>query len=212
MRLQRLPRWRVLACACAAVHGHAGVTAEPQAAANLACQLPRPQLPHRLSLVPLLPSPNNKIKTKSNQVPIVEPEILSDGSHGIEVCAAVTERVLAACYKALNDHHALLEGTLLKPNMVLAGAPAACLLFLRAGAFSGAGVAAGARSCWRRAGGSRDLDVARGPFSSPAAIWPSPRAPSAPGEPKGLPPSSSRGTPTLPQHGPGLAARNRAPA
>eukprot|EP00887_Chlorella_sp_A99_P006841 scaffold2.g6841.t1 len=70
-------------------------------------------------------------------VPIVEPEILSDGPHGIDVCAAVTERVLAACYKArgagrgagrgarrppaLNDHHALLEGTLLKPNMVLAG-------------------------------------------------------------------------------------------
>lgn len=51
----------------------------------------------------------------------MEPEILSDGSHGIEVCAAITERVVAACYKALNDHHALLEGTLLKPNMVLAG-------------------------------------------------------------------------------------------
>ena len=52
----------------------------------------------------------------------MEPEILSDGSHGIDVCAAVTERVLAACYKALNDHHVLLEGTLLKPNMVLSGA------------------------------------------------------------------------------------------
>ncbi|KAL6780827.1 FBA6 [Auxenochlorella protothecoides x Auxenochlorella symbiontica] len=55
-------------------------------------------------------------------VPIVEPEILSDGSHGIEVCAAITERVLGAVYKALNDHHVLLEGTLLKPNMVLPGA------------------------------------------------------------------------------------------
>jgi fructose-bisphosphate aldolase, class I len=55
-------------------------------------------------------------------VPIVEPEILSDGSHGIDVCSAVTERVLAAVYKALADHHVLLEGTLLKPNMVLAGA------------------------------------------------------------------------------------------
>jgi fructose-bisphosphate aldolase class I len=55
-------------------------------------------------------------------VPIVEPEILTDGAHSIEVCAAVTERVLAACYKALNDQHALLEGTLLKPNMVLPGA------------------------------------------------------------------------------------------
>ncbi len=57
-------------------------------------------------------------------VPIVEPEILSDGTHGIEKCAAVTEKVLAAVYKALNDHHVLLEGTLLKPNMVLSGAEA----------------------------------------------------------------------------------------
>ena len=57
-------------------------------------------------------------------VPIVEPEILSDGSHPISVCAAVTEKVLAAVYKALSDHHVLLEGTLLKPNMVLSGAEA----------------------------------------------------------------------------------------
>ncbi|KAJ9559046.1 hypothetical protein OSB04_013660 [Centaurea solstitialis] len=42
-------------------------------------------------------------------VPIVEPEILVDGSHDINKCADVTERVLAACYKALNDHHVLLE-------------------------------------------------------------------------------------------------------
>ena len=54
-------------------------------------------------------------------VPIVEPEILVDGSHDINKCAEVTERVLAACYKALNDHHVLLEGTLLKPNMVTPG-------------------------------------------------------------------------------------------
>ncbi|XP_027365692.1 fructose-bisphosphate aldolase 6, cytosolic-like [Abrus precatorius] len=58
-------------------------------------------------------------------VPIVEPEILSDGSHDINKCADVTERVLAACYKALNDHHVLLEGTLLKPNMVTPGADSA---------------------------------------------------------------------------------------
>lgn len=55
-------------------------------------------------------------------VPIVEPEILSDGSHDIGVCAKVTETVLGAVYKALNDEHVLLEGTLLKPNMVLSGA------------------------------------------------------------------------------------------
>lgn len=54
-------------------------------------------------------------------VPIVEPEILVDGTHDINKCAEVTERVLAACYKALNDHHVLLEGTLLKPNMVTPG-------------------------------------------------------------------------------------------
>ncbi|XWS55961.1 hypothetical protein CRYUN_Cryun09bG0045000 [Craigia yunnanensis] len=54
-------------------------------------------------------------------VPIVEPEILVDGPHDIKKCAEVTERVLAACYKALNDHHVMLEGTLLKPNMVTSG-------------------------------------------------------------------------------------------
>jgi fructose-bisphosphate aldolase class I len=54
-------------------------------------------------------------------VPIVEPEILVDGPHDIDTCASITERVLAACYKALNDHHVLLEGTLLKPNMVTPG-------------------------------------------------------------------------------------------
>ncbi|CAI9097808.1 OLC1v1034305C1 [Oldenlandia corymbosa var. corymbosa] len=58
-------------------------------------------------------------------VPIVEPEILVDGSHDIDKCADVTERVLAACYKALNDHHVLLEGTLLKPNMVTPGSKSA---------------------------------------------------------------------------------------
>ncbi|KAF7146040.1 hypothetical protein RHSIM_Rhsim04G0044200 [Rhododendron simsii] len=41
--------------------------------------------------------------------------------HDTKKCAAVTETVLAACYKALNDHHVLLEGTLLKLNMVAPG-------------------------------------------------------------------------------------------
>ncbi|MCI09918.1 fructose-bisphosphate aldolase, partial [Trifolium medium] len=49
---------------------------------------------------------------------------LVDGSHDIAKCADVTERVLAACYKALSDHHVLLEGTLLKPNMVTPGSDA----------------------------------------------------------------------------------------
>jgi len=54
-------------------------------------------------------------------VPIVEPEILPDGEHDLETCQAVTERVLAAVYKALSDHHIYLEGTLLKPNMCTPG-------------------------------------------------------------------------------------------
>ena len=58
-------------------------------------------------------------------VPIVEPEVLMDGEFSIEVAAAATERVIAACYKALSDHHVMLEGTLLKPNMVRSGSEAA---------------------------------------------------------------------------------------
>ncbi|XP_065184036.1 fructose-bisphosphate aldolase C-like [Sycon ciliatum] len=54
-------------------------------------------------------------------VPIVEPEVLMDGAHNLARCQAVTEKVLAATYKALSDHNVYLEGTLLKPNMCLPG-------------------------------------------------------------------------------------------
>lgn len=54
-------------------------------------------------------------------VPIVEPEILMDGDHDISVCQRVTEKVLTACYNALSLNRVLLEGTLLKPNMVING-------------------------------------------------------------------------------------------
>ncbi|XP_071945289.1 fructose-bisphosphate aldolase A-like [Antedon mediterranea] len=58
-------------------------------------------------------------------VPIVEPEVLTDGCHDLARAQDVTEKVLAATYKALSDHHVYLEGTLLKPNMVLPGASCA---------------------------------------------------------------------------------------
>ncbi len=58
-------------------------------------------------------------------VPIVEPEVLMDGDFSIEVAAVATERVIAAVYKALSDHHVMLEGTLLKPNMVRSGSDSA---------------------------------------------------------------------------------------
>ncbi len=54
-------------------------------------------------------------------VPIVEPEVLQDGTHTIERSALVTSRVLAAVYTELYDQRVDVEGTLLKPNMVLSG-------------------------------------------------------------------------------------------
>jgi hypothetical protein len=48
-------------------------------------------------------------------VPIVEPEVLPDGDHDIKVCQNVTEKVLAATFKALSDYDVYLEGCLLKP-------------------------------------------------------------------------------------------------
>ncbi len=54
-------------------------------------------------------------------VPIVEPEVLMDGAHDIARCEAVTERVLEAVFVELNAHHVVLEGMLLKPNMVIPG-------------------------------------------------------------------------------------------
>jgi fructose-bisphosphate aldolase, class I len=54
-------------------------------------------------------------------VPIVEPEVLMDGSHGIERCEAVTAQVLEAVFAELNAHRIQFEGMLLKPNMVIAG-------------------------------------------------------------------------------------------
>ena len=45
-----------------------------------------------------------------------------DGSHDLPTAMDAAEKVLAAVYKALSDHHVYLEGTLLKPNMVTPGA------------------------------------------------------------------------------------------
>ena len=57
--------------------------------------------------------------------PIVEPEILTDGDHTIEVSAAVTERVISQVVKSLHEHNVFLEGCFLKPNMVTQGATCA---------------------------------------------------------------------------------------
>jgi fructose-bisphosphate aldolase class I len=56
--------------------------------------------------------------------PIVEPEVLMDGGHSIERCAAVTENTLRVVFDALAAAGVMLEGMLLKPNMVIAGTEA----------------------------------------------------------------------------------------
>jgi fructose-bisphosphate aldolase, class I len=54
-------------------------------------------------------------------VPIVEPEVLMDGNHGMEVCELVTRLVLHAVFNALFEHRVRLEEMILKPNMVTPG-------------------------------------------------------------------------------------------
>ncbi len=54
-------------------------------------------------------------------VPIVEPEVLMDGAHTLARCAEVTEQVLCALFAQLREQGVLLEGVVLKPNMVLPG-------------------------------------------------------------------------------------------
>jgi fructose-bisphosphate aldolase class I len=58
-------------------------------------------------------------------VPIVEPEVIMDGSHDIDRCEQVTERTLNAVYDALYLNKVMLEGSILKPSMVISGSTCA---------------------------------------------------------------------------------------
>lgn len=61
------------------------------------------------------------LSQEAGLVPVVEPEVLMDGSHTLERCRAVTEDVLRTVFDQLYIQRVLLEGMLLKPNMVLPG-------------------------------------------------------------------------------------------
>jgi len=54
-------------------------------------------------------------------VPIVEPEVLMDGEHTLEQCREVTDETLHAVFNQLHEQRVMLEGMILKPNMVLPG-------------------------------------------------------------------------------------------
>jgi len=58
---------------------------------------------------------------EENIVPIVEPEVLMDGGHDIDRCAQITQWVLKTVYEELYLARVQLEGTVLKPNMVVPG-------------------------------------------------------------------------------------------
>jgi len=61
------------------------------------------------------------LSQEAGLVPIVEPEVLMDGTHTIEEASKATGRTLQAVYTELHDQRLDLYGTLLKPNMVLSG-------------------------------------------------------------------------------------------
>jgi fructose-bisphosphate aldolase class I len=94
----RFAKWRAVIRITDALPSHACVTANAHALARYAalCQ-------------------------EGGVVPIVEPEVLMDGSHTIERCEDVTGTVLHAVFQTLFEQRVSLESMLLKPNMVIAG-------------------------------------------------------------------------------------------
>jgi fructose-bisphosphate aldolase class I len=61
------------------------------------------------------------ISQAAGLTPMVEPEVLMDGSHDLQRCFEVTEQVLHAVFDQLHAQRVMLEGMILKPNMVLPG-------------------------------------------------------------------------------------------
>jgi fructose-bisphosphate aldolase, class I len=61
------------------------------------------------------------LSQEAGLVPIIEPEVLMDGKHTLEHCRQVTEEVLHVVFDQLYEQSVLLEGLILKPNMVVPG-------------------------------------------------------------------------------------------
>ena len=65
-----------------------------------------------------------KIVQNNKMVPIVEPEVLIDGSHSIERCFEVSEKTLSTLFYCLKKNQVNISGTILKPSMVTSGSEA----------------------------------------------------------------------------------------
>lgn len=66
-----------------------------------------------------------RLAQENDLVPIVEPEVLMDGDHGLEKCEEVTYRTLKAVFNALAAAGVISSGMLLKPNMIIQGSGSA---------------------------------------------------------------------------------------
>lgn len=62
-----------------------------------------------------------KVCQEHGFVPIVEPEVLIDGSHSIDQCHKVTEKVLKTVFEALKNENVAIDLAVLKPSMVISG-------------------------------------------------------------------------------------------
>jgi len=94
----RFAKWRAVIDIADGIPSHTAVAANTQALARYAA-----------------------LAQENGIVPIVEPEVLMDGGHGIDKCEEVTEWVLKQLYSDLYTARVALEGTILKPNMIIAG-------------------------------------------------------------------------------------------
>ena len=65
-----------------------------------------------------------KIVQNNNMVPMVEPEVLMDGSHSIDHCYEATSKSLKSLFECLKEEGVNIAGTILKPNMVTSGSTA----------------------------------------------------------------------------------------
>ena len=65
-----------------------------------------------------------KLVQDNEMVPMVEPEVLMDGSHSIDDCYSATDRSLKSLFRHLEECGVNIKGTILKPNMVTSGSTA----------------------------------------------------------------------------------------
>ena len=62
-----------------------------------------------------------KLVQEMGMVPIIEPEVIRDGTYDLEKCKEVTSKMLKAVFEMIKEHKVVLEGLILKPNMVTCG-------------------------------------------------------------------------------------------